>query len=142
MPDMPLKPFLDESLAGQPTETSSQRYRQQISRSRPACVVFLLDQSGSMLDGIAGSTRPKSEALSNAINRFIKDLTSECLKGETKPRHYFDVGVIGYRTDQEGRPIVGPAFQGALAGRDLVSVVDLYDYPLRMVEEAVDDGDG
>jgi len=119
-----------------------QPYEQQISRTNPGCVIFLLDQSGSMEDGIAGSRRPKAEALASTINRFISDLIAECLKGEPKPRHFFDVAVIGYRTDGEGRPIVGPAFQGALEGRDLVSVVELFDHPLRELVKEIDDGDG
>ena len=118
------------------------RYEQQISRKTPACVIFLLDQSGSMADGIAGSQRPKAEALASTINRFLSDLIAECLKGEPKPRHFFDVAVIGYRTDSEGRYLVGPAFQGPLEGRDLAGVVELFDYPLREVLKEVDDGDG
>lgn len=121
---------------------TSQRYKQQISRATPGCILFLVDQSNSMIDGIAGSSRPKAESLATAINRFIRDLTTECLKGDAKPWHYFDVSVIGYHTDEEGRALVGPAFQGRLAGRDLVSVVDLFDYPLREVIKEVDDGDG
>ena len=118
------------------------RYEQQISRRTPGCVIFLLDQSGSMADGIAGTKRPKAEALASTINRFISDLITECLKGEPTPRHFFDVAVIGYRTDPEGRFIVGPAFQGPLEDRDLVSVVDLFQHPLREVVKEVDDGEG
>jgi hypothetical protein len=117
-------------------------YQQEISRKTPGCVLFLLDQSGSMEDGIAGSKRPKAEALASTINRFIGDLIAECLKGEPKPRHFFDVAVLGYRTDPTGRPLVGPAFQGPLEGRDLVSVIDLFDHPLREVVKEIDDGDG
>jgi hypothetical protein len=116
-------------------------YQQEISRAHPACILFVLDQSLSMEEGIAGSERPKGDALSRAINRFIRDLIFQCLKGD-RPLHRFDVSVIGYCTDEEGRPIVGPAFQGALSNRDIVSVSDLYDYPLREEVKEVDDGDG
>jgi hypothetical protein len=131
---------LDDDPLPQPIPMSG--YKQSISRQNPGLVAFLLDQSASMVDGIAGSQRRKCDALAVAINRFIKDLTTECLKGEPKPRHYFDVAVIGYGTDDQGFPQIGPAFQGALAGRDWVSVIDLYDNPLRMVEKEVDDGEG
>src|SRR3954464_11055615 len=123
-------------------EASPVKYEQQISRKTPGCVIFLLDQSGSMMDGIAGSKRPKAEALASTINRFISDLITECLKGEPKPRHFFDVSVIGYRTDPEGRYIVGPAFQGPLEDKQIVSIVDLFDNPLREVVKEVDDGEG
>src|SRR5262249_36193614 len=111
------------------------RYTKSAERANPACIIFLLDQSYSMNDGIAGSPRPKIDALAAGINRFIADLISLCEKGEEKPRHYFDVGVIGYTTDRSDPPnaMIGPVLEGAngtLSGRDLVSVVDLFDDPL------------
>jgi hypothetical protein len=122
--------------------TSRKRYEQPISRRTPGCVIFLLCQSDSMKDGIAGSGRSKAEALASTVNRFLSDLITECLKGAATPGHYFDVALIGYRTDAEGRPVVGPAFQGPLEGRDVVSVVDLFEHPLREVVKQVDDGEG
>jgi hypothetical protein len=113
-----------------------------MNRLTPGCFLFLMDQSESMVDGIAGSRRRKCDALSAAINRFITELIKEAFRGEERPRHYFDVAVIGYCTDPAGRPIVGPAFQGALAGRELVSVVELFENPLEEVIKEVDDGDG
>src|SRR5687768_5757928 len=97
-----------------------------------------------MTDGFAGSQRSKIDAVATAINRFIQDLISNCEKGEEKPRHYFDVAVIGYTTDKSVQPIVGPVFQNALAGRDLVSVVELYDNPLEVErrKKMQDDGAG
>src|SRR4051794_8365967 len=128
---------------------SNGRYEKSAERANPSCIIFLLDQSYSMNDGIAGSPRPKIDALAAGINRFIADLITLCEKGEDKPRHYFDVGVIGYTTDRSDppNPIVGPVLQGALgnlAGRDLVSVVDLFDDPLAIEdrEKKVDDGAG
>jgi hypothetical protein len=127
----------------------SGKYAQPASRANPACIIFLLDQSYSMNNGIAGSPRPKIEALSTGINRFIADLITLCEKGEEKPRNYFDVGVIGYTTDRSDppNPIVGPVLageRGTLAGRDLVSVSDLFDDPLAIEErqKMVDDGAG
>ena len=136
--------------ATSPTSTAPARSHSQIiSTSRPGCIIFLLDQSYSMNEGIAGSPRPKIDALATGINRFIGDLISLCEKGEEKPRHYFDLGVIGYTTDRSKPPIVrvGPMLKGAngtLAGRDLVSVVDLFDDPVTVEErqKMVDDGDG
>ena len=56
------------------------------------------------------------------------------------------IGLIGYTTDQNGMAIVKPLFQGALNGRDLVSIPELYDNPLeieqRRKKEFVDDGAG
>ncbi len=87
----------------------SGKYQQSASRANPACIIFLLDQSYSMNNGIAGSPRPKIDALATGINRFLADLITLCEKGEEKPRNYFDVGVIGYTTDRSDppNPIVG-----------------------------------
>src|SRR5689334_15379734 len=105
-------------------------YTKSVERAFPGCIIFLVDQSYSMNDGIAGSSRPKIEAVATAINRFIGELITVCEKNEDKPRHYFDVGAVGYTTDKTGQPVIRPLFAGPLAGRDLVSVVDLYDCPL------------
>jgi hypothetical protein len=121
-------------------------YEMQIDRANPGCIVFMVDQSNSMLDGIAGTARPKLDTVATAINRFFAELITSCEKGEEKPRNYFDVGLVGYTTDQNGTAIVKPLFQAALEGRDLVSVSDLYDHPLeiekRQKKEFVDDGAG
>jgi hypothetical protein len=125
------------------------QYAKSASRANPACIIFLLDQSYSMNNGLAGTPRPKIDALATAINRFLADLITLCEKGEEKPRNYFDVGVIGYTTDRSDppNPIVGPVLmgeKGTLNGRDLVSVTDLYDDPLATEErqKMVDDGAG
>jgi uncharacterized protein YegL len=127
----------------------SGKYQVSASRANPACIIFLLDQSYSMNNGIAGTTRPKIEALATGINRFLTDLITLCEKGEDQPRNYFDVGIIGYTTDRSDppNPIIGPALSGAngtLAGRDLVSVSDLFADPLAIEDrqKMVDDGAG
>jgi hypothetical protein len=118
----------------------------QIDRANPGCIVFMVDQSNSMLDGIAGTQRAKLDTVATAINRFFAELITSCEKGEEKPRNYFDVGLVGYTTDPTGVAIVKPLFQGGLDGRDLVSIADLYDNPLeverRQKKEFVDDGAG
>jgi len=127
----------------------SGKYLKSASRANPACIIFLLDQSYSMNNGIAGSPRPKIDALATGINRFLADLITLCEKGDEKPRNYFDVGVIGYTTDRNDPPnaVVGPVLAGAggtLAGRDIVTVSDLFDDPLAIDErqKMVDDGAG
>jgi hypothetical protein len=117
-------------------------YSKSVERAFPGCIIFAVDQSFSMTDSFAGSPKSKIDLVSTAINRFIADLISNCEKGEDKPRHYFDVAVIGYTTDKSGVPIVGPVFQGALSGRDLVSVVDLYENPLEVERRKKQQDDG
>ncbi len=124
-------------------------YQKSASRASPRCVIFLIDQSYSMNNGIAGTARPKIDAIATAINRFIADLITLCQKSDEEPRNDFEVGVIGYTTDRSDPPnaIVGPVLageKGTLNGRDLVSVSDLHNDPLATEErqKMVDDGAG
>ncbi len=101
-----------------------------VSRTTPGCYIFLLDQSQSMDDPIGGTTVAKKVALANAVNYYLNELIAQCEKGDPQPWHYYDVALIGYTTDENGNPEIGPAFQGGLApnegiGQDLVSSVEL-----------------
>ena len=116
-------------------------YKKNVERAFPGCVIFLLDQSGSMNEGMAGGQESKMARVAVAVNRFIQQLIANCEKGEELPRYYFDVGVIGYTNDESGSRI-GPVLGGALAGRDLVSVVDLSTNPLDTETRHADDGMG
>jgi hypothetical protein len=111
-------------------------YVAEISRDRPGCILFLLDQSQSMGGPFAGDTKTtKAETLADAINKLLMSLVLRCTKNVKEgPRDYFDIGVMGYGDKWEGRP--GPSLGGALKGRDLVSVKDLADNYLRVEERA------
>jgi von Willebrand factor type A domain len=113
-------------------------YSAEISRTSPTLFVFVIDQSGSMADGLPDqSNRRKADALSDAINHLLQNLVIRCAK-EEGVRDYFSVGVIGYGNR------VGPAFAGSLAGRELVPISDVGNMPAR-VEERIkksDDGAG
>lgn len=104
-------------------------YERRLDRNAPGCLFFLVDQSGSMSEPVAGETRSKAEAVAEAINNLLYELVLRCIKGESDtPRHYYDIGVIGYgATVQSG-------FGGSLAGRELVSIIDVANNPLRVVE--------
>jgi hypothetical protein len=117
-------------------------YQKNVDRAHPGCILFLIDQSFSMTDPFAGSPKSKCDAVATAINRFIGELITTCEKGEEEPRHYFDVGVVGYTTDQSGVSRIGSLLQGNLHGRDLVSVIDLYHNPLDVEIRHRDDGLG
>src|SRR5713226_6712185 len=98
-------------------------YSAEISRSNPTLFVFVIDQSGSMADPAPDQpNRKKSDAVADAINRLLQNLVIRCAK-EEGVRDYFYVGVIGYGNT------VGPAFSGALAGKDLVSISEVGNMP-------------
>ena len=114
-------------------------YSAEISRSNPSCFLFLIDQSGSMADpfGAGEADRRKADSVADAINRLLQNLVIKCAKSEGI-RDYYHVGVIGYGAE------VGPAFSGALAGRELVPISKIADLPARVEERTkkVEDGAG
>lgn len=102
-------------------------YSAEISRANPTCFLFLIDQSESMNEPIGGGEVPmqKAEAVSDAVNRLLSELSIKCAK-EDGVRDYFHVGVIGYGAK------VGPIFDGALTGRDLVPLSEVAAQPARI----------
>ncbi|MFB7904946.1 vWA domain-containing protein [Kitasatospora sp. NPDC056076] len=102
-------------------------YTAEISRTNPTAIIFLVDQSASMSDPIGGEVpKSKAEVVSDAINRLLTELSIKCAK-EEGVRDYFHVAVIGY-----GHTSVGSAFNGDLAGRDLVPLSQVADNPFRV----------
>jgi hypothetical protein len=102
-------------------------YSAEISRVHPSCVLFIIDQSGSMADRFASGEfiRSKAEGVADAINRLLQNLVIKCAKGEGV-RDYYHVGVLGY-----GRT-VGPRLPGSLTGAGLVPISQIANSPLRM----------
>ena len=107
----------------------------EISRANPTCFLFLIDQSESMNEPIGGGDLPmkKSEAVADAVNRLLSELSIKCAK-EDGVRDYFHVGVIGYGA------AVGPILDGDLAGRDLVPLSEVAARPARMEERVRSNG--
>src|ERR1700733_3775555 len=113
-------------------------YSGEISRSNPSCFLFVIDQSGSMGDTFPGEgAKRKADGVADAINKLLQELVIRCAK-EEGIRDYFHVGVIGYGST------VGPAFGGALSGKDLAPISAIANSPARIEERAkkVDDGAG
>jgi von Willebrand factor type A domain len=68
-------------------------YQEQLSSSKPGLIIIMIDQSGSMSDSYAGSTKAKFATL--AVNRVIAEIITACTVGdEIRDRCY--VAVIGY----------------------------------------------
>jgi hypothetical protein len=68
-------------------------YQENLSSSKPGLIMIMIDQSGSMADSYANSTKAKFAAL--AVNRIIAEIISACTLGDDiKDRCY--VSVIGY----------------------------------------------
>jgi hypothetical protein len=113
-------------------------YTAEISRTNPTALVFLLDQSGSMLEPFGGQPeKRKADGVADALNRLLQNIVLKCAKADGI-RDFFHVGLIAYG----GR--VASAFGGALAGKELVPVSEVAHNPLRVEarKRKVDDGAG
>ncbi len=79
----------------------------------------------------------KADGASDAINKLLSNLVIKCTKSEGVRDYYF-VSVIGYGGD------VGPRLGGAISGRQIVSVSELANSPLRVEDRTrkVQDGAG
>ncbi|AGC44639.1 hypothetical protein MYSTI_03327 [Myxococcus stipitatus DSM 14675] len=112
-------------------------YSAEISRTQPACILILVDQSGSMEEpfGGPGGTRQKAEGVADVTNRLLQNLVVRCAR-EDGIRDYFHLGVLGYGEH------VGSAFSGPLAGRGLVPVSEIGHAPARLEERTREREDG
>ncbi|WP_235986657.1 hypothetical protein [Burkholderia contaminans] len=107
-------------------------YQAAIQRSDPTALLFLIDQSGSMEDKMAGSERTKAQFVADVLNRTLANLIVRCRKSDGV-RDYFDIGVIGY-----GGETVANGFDAALSQAALqpISLIEA-DLPPVLVRTAV-----
>lgn len=121
-------------------------YQAEISRSSPGCILLLLDHSLSMEEPCKGASgeRSKAEFLADAVSRLIQELILRCSR-EDGVRNYFDVGVVGYTTDNAGTPQIYAAWESeALQNRVLVPLREVADNPVRVEarKKLIEDGAG
>ncbi len=118
-------------------------YSADISRTNPACFLFLVDQSGSMTGALAGQPgQHKMNQAADAINRILDTLAQRCSQG-MDIRDYFHVGVMGYNTDRNGNPILTSVLPGTNVEQPFLlisKVVDNAEVEERQVRES--DGAG
>jgi hypothetical protein len=112
-------------------------YQAEISRENPTCILFVIDQSGSM-DEITEAGRSKAAFVADVLNKTLYTLITTCSKSDGV-RNYFDVGVIAYAGSQ-----VGSGFGGALSGEIVHPIHAISENTLRVEErkKKVDDGAG
>lgn len=107
-------------------------YSQNWASYQPGCMIFLLDQSGSMAEQFGqaqvGRGRRKCDMVATILNSFLNELVTTNIiprpDGTSDVRPRADICVIGY----EGSNI-GSVLGGALAGRDFVTLPELQTYP-------------
>lgn len=97
---------------------------------QPGCMIFVLDQSGSMSEKFghmqAGQGRRKCDAVATILNSFLNELvTTNTLPnpdGTPNVRPRADLGVLAY-------PGSGSVLTGALDGKDFVTLPELQVNP-------------
>ncbi len=99
-------------------------YTAEISRSNPACFLFLLDQSGSMSEDIGNSRKTKAEAVAEAINTLLLEIILRCVKGK-EVLDYFHIGIITYGEE------VNFAIKN-ISNKELIPISELAKNPLRI----------
>lgn len=118
-------------------------YSAAISRTNPGCFLFLVDQSGSMIEALGGVPgQRKMDMAADALNRCLDEISQRCSQG-IDIRDYFEIGVITYTTDSQGTPCINSLFPGTSAERPFLSisrVVDIAQLEERQVRE--NDGAG
>lgn len=77
-----------------------------------------------------GSSQRKCDELARCVNAWLQNVVIGCSRAEGI-RDIFDVGVLGYHTDQQGNAIIESALMGALAGKALVSICEIGNNPVR-----------
>ena len=71
-------------------------YTASIDRSNPGCLLFLVDQSRSMAQSLAGQRdQSKMAAAADAVNRVVDNIAQRCSQG-MEVRDYFHIGILGY----------------------------------------------
>jgi hypothetical protein len=113
-------------------------YVAEISRTSPTVILFVIDQSTSMGHSLHEG-QSKSAFLADVLNKTIYTLVTNCSKADGV-RDYFKIGVIAYSG-------VGArnGFKGRLANKQLCSISEVADTPLRIeerVKKVASDTDG
>lgn len=108
-------------------------YQSYISRDRPALCLFLIDQSAEPSLAADEIHDSPSFRIATAINSWFHNILISC-SGDSL-YNFFDVLVIGYRTNSDDGPYIGPAWQGPLRGAGIVSLQTLNNNCVRMHSE-------
>src|SRR5262245_61477549 len=101
-------------------------YAAQITRTNPACILFLIDQSQSMGEPcVDDNPQTKDHRVADAINRLLQNVVLRSARADGV-RYYFRVGVLGY-----GKGIKA-GLGGGVPFDVLVPVSRVGDFPLRV----------
>lgn len=106
-------------------------YSQVIDSRRRALLLILVDQSSRFASGAVDHAGAIAEDVSTTINGCLQNLVIQVCQDRIRDRG-LDIGIVGYRSDAAGKPVVQSAFSGRLAGREVVSLFDVANSPTRI----------
>ena len=116
-------------------------YEADISRNNPGCFLFLIDQSGSMMDVLGGQPgQRKMDGAADAVNRILDAISQRCSQG-MDIRDYFQIGLITYGTDGSGQPSLRSVLPGTSLERPFLKVSEVVDVA-EVEEREVKEPDG
>lgn len=107
-------------------------YSAEISRDYPTCILFVVDQSGSMAEAMA-TGKSKADFVADVMNKTIYRLVTDCTKSDGV-RNYYDVGIVTYGG--------GGTRAGLAGGKAISSIVDLASNPTRVEDRTRHQDDG
>lgn len=110
-------------------------YSAEISRDHPTCILFVIDQSGSM-DERMTTGKSKAEFVADVLNKTIYTLVTNCTKSDGV-RNYFDIGVVAY-----GGGSASPGLGGSLSGSIIHPITAVATSPLRVEDRTRVEDDG
>ncbi len=110
-------------------------YRAQWGGTHPGCIIFLLDQSGSMVApfgaGVPNSGERKCDMVATVLNGFLHELIRTNIMigpgGMPDVRPRADIAVVGY----EGTSVAS-ALSGSLTNSDFVTLPQLQADPVKV----------
>jgi hypothetical protein len=101
-----------------------------ISSTNPCLIIYLVDQSQSMAERFGNANHSKAEEVADAINDTIYEIGLRCISSMGEIKNRFELAVIGY-----GKKVnqVHSGWEGALSGKWVVSIRDIFDHPISEV---------
>ncbi len=106
------------------------------TRANPGCIVVLLDRSWSMHANWCESNVSLASGAAAAVNNMLWELGAAASTYGDEIEHYVDVAVFGYgSTDNGSGEGVESAFEGELAGENLIPLPKIAAYPLRLDDQ-------
>ena len=98
-----------------------------ISSTNPCLMVFLVDQSYSMIDKFGNSNNSKATEVANAINDNFYEIGLRCIGDSGELKNRFEIAVIAYGSESD---MVESGWEGNLSNKWVVSINDIFNNPL------------